>query len=242
MKAYLINLARSTERLASADAQLRAAGIAYERIEAVDGRALGWGKLCHAVSRYRFALVTGHSPSLGEVGCTLSHNLALRRLVESGESMALIFEDDVVVDGAALREALDVVRDHARPEDPAIYVLSDHFGAESPSGGCGVMPAGDTCYAEAYVVTVAAARRLLFLNTPIRAPIDSWGPWAKRGIAVWRAFPIACRQSGVASDIQGEKVAKPKRRAGWGWYVALWRARMAAFQALDSLIYRVTGR
>lgn len=242
MKAYLINLAQSTERLAAADAQLRAAGIAYERIEAVDGRALGWKGAKGKVSRVRFALVTGRAPSLGEVGCTLSHNLALRRLVEMGEPMALIFEDDVVVDGAALREALDVVRVHARPEAPAIYVLSDHFGTTPPPGGRGVMPAGETFHAEAYVATAAAARRLLFLNTPIHAPIDLWGTWARRGLEVGRVFPIACGQSGVVSDIQGGRVAKPKRRAGWGWYVALWRARMAVGQALDRLMYRMTGR
>ena len=39
MKAYLINLDRSPGRLAEADAQLHAAGVSYERVSAIDGRA-----------------------------------------------------------------------------------------------------------------------------------------------------------------------------------------------------------
>lgn len=242
MKAYLINLARSTERLAAADAQLRAAGIAYERIEAVDGRALGWRGIWKKVRPFRFVLARARPLQLGEAGCTLSHNLALRKLMDSGEPAALIFEDDVRIDGAALREALDVVRAHARADVPAIYVLSDHVGCEPPPGGRGLLPAGATAFAEAYVITAAGARRLLHLNDPMYAPIDMWGMWAERGIDVWRVFPIACGQTGVASDIQGGRVATPKRRARWGWYVALWRARVRLGWALDRLIYRMTGR
>lgn len=242
MKAYLINLARSTDRLASADAQLRAAGIAYERVEAVDGRALGWGSLRRAVSRFRFFLASCHFPSLGEVGCTLSHNRVLRAIAESAEGVGAVFEDDLTVDGAALREALALVEGQARPEVPAVYVLSNHDGTPPPPGGRGMVRLRDGFYAEAYVATAAAARRLLFLNEPIRAPIDTWRAWAQRGVEVWKVFPTACGQSGVVSDIWGKRTAARKRRARWGWYVALWRARVRLGWALDGLIYRMTGR
>ena len=108
MKAYLINLDRSPGRLAEADTQLRAAAIPYERIPAVDGRALGWAALRRRVSRFRFFLVHGRFPSLGAAACTLSHNEAYRRLLAADEPAALVFEDDVLLDPAAFRRALDL--------------------------------------------------------------------------------------------------------------------------------------
>ncbi len=240
MKAYLINLARSKERLAAADAQLHAAGVAYERVEAVDGRAFGWRGLRKRVRRWRFFLVCGHFPRVGEVACALSHGLAWGRLAASGAEAALVLEDDVALDAAALREALAVVGARLAPSRAEVFLLNNPSGAKPPEGGRGAIPAGETVYAEAYVVSAAAARRMARLNDPVRMPIDSWGIWARRGVAVWRVFPTACGQTGAPSEIC--RAASAKRRARWGWYVALWRARVALGRAVDGLVYRVTGR
>ena len=235
MKAYLINLDRSPERLAEADAQLRAAAIPYERIPAVDGRALGWAALRRRVSRFRFFLVHGRFPNLGEVACSLSHLEACRRLLVSGEPAALIFEDDVLLDPAAFRRALDLLRPHLDPDKPDLFLLCDHEGAS----GHDIVPAGDASCAEAYVITAVAAQRLLALNDPVRAAIDAWAHWAARGITVHKVLPAVCTQRG-GSDINPDW--RPLRRARWRWYVTLWRARLALGQGLDRLIWKATGR
>ena len=111
MKAYLINLDRSPDRLAEADAQLRAAGVAYERVPAVDGRTLGWAGLRGRVSRFRFFLVHGRLPTPGEVACACSHLEAYRRLLASGEGAALVFEDDAALDPDAFRAKDDPAAD-----------------------------------------------------------------------------------------------------------------------------------
>ena len=55
MKAYLINLDRSPERLAHFSAQARRAGLAFERIAAVDGRTLDEAQRARSVSpRFEF--------------------------------------------------------------------------------------------------------------------------------------------------------------------------------------------
>ena len=235
MKAYLINLDRSPGRLAEADAQLRAAAIPYERIPAVDGRALGWAALRRRVSRFRFFLVHGRFPNLGEVACSLSHLEACRRLLVSDEPAALVFEDDVLLDPAAFRHAIDLIRPHLDPTKPDLFLLCDHEGAS----GHGIVPAGDAHFAEAYVITAAAARRLLALNDPVRAMNDAWAHWVARGIAVHKVLPAPCTQRG-GSDINPDW--RPLRRARWRWYVTLWRARLALGQALDRLIWEVSGR
>ena len=235
MKAYLINLDRSPGRLAEADAQLRAAAIPYERVPAVDGRTLGWTVLRRRVSRFRFFLVHGRFPSLGAAACTLSHNEAYRRLLAADEPAALVFEDDVLLDPAAFRRALDLLRPRLDPAKPELFLLCDHEGTP----GHGIVPAGDAHFAEAYVITAAAARRLLALNDPVRAMNDAWAHWAARGIAVHKVLPAPCTQRG-GSDINPDW--RPLRRARWRWYVTLWRARLALGQALDRLIWEVSGR
>ena len=236
MKAFLINLDRSPGRLAEADAQLRAAGVAYERVPALDGRALGWAALRRRVSRFRFFLVHGRFPNLGEVACACSHLEACRRLLAAGEPAALVFEDDVALDPAAFRHALDLILPRLDPARPDLFLLCDYGGTT----GRGIVPAGDASCAGAHLITAAAARRLLTLNEPVRAAIDAWAHWAARGIAVHKVLPAPCNHRDIGSDINPDW--RPKRRARWRWYVTLWRARLALGQALDRLIWKATGR
>ncbi len=80
MRAVLINLDRSVERLAMFRARADALGLAFERVGAVDGA--------------NETLVRGTlTPS--EAACFESHRRAWMRLAESGEPWMAVFEDDV---------------------------------------------------------------------------------------------------------------------------------------------------
>ncbi|MBC6441532.1 MAG: glycosyltransferase family 25 protein [Rhodobacteraceae bacterium] len=94
---YLINLDRSTDRLADFDQQARAAGIQYTRIAAVDGTTID------SATRTRlFAKRSGHLP-LGprEMGCFLSHRAAWQQVVDDTANWAFIAEDDIRFANAA---------------------------------------------------------------------------------------------------------------------------------------------
>ena len=241
MKAYLINLARSKERLAAADTQLRAAGVAYERVEAVDGRALSRRERRRLCSAVRFWMIYGARPSAGTIGCALSHQAVYRRMLGAGEPLAAVFEDDVeVLDAAWLREALARIEASDKPVEPTVWRL-ERWPSEAPEEvGAGFFPSGPnamgTC---AYVLNAAAARRLRFLNgEPILTLADDWPRRMRQGLRVWSVRPEPCRQCGAPSTIGG---AAP-RRARWGWYVALWRARRWVTQSLDGVMTWWTGR
>lgn len=90
---YLINLDRAPERLASADRQLRALGIPYQRVPAVDGRTLPADELARLFSENRFY----KSLIAGEAGCYLSHVEAQRHFLADGAEYALILEDDLML-------------------------------------------------------------------------------------------------------------------------------------------------
>ncbi|WP_114965143.1 glycosyltransferase family 25 protein [Alkalilacustris brevis] len=92
---WLINLDRSPDRLSRMDAGLRAQGLAYERLPAIDGKA-EFDRLLPRVDRAAYERNMGQTLLPGKVGCYFSHLAAWERLVDSGKPMALILEDDVV--------------------------------------------------------------------------------------------------------------------------------------------------
>lgn len=93
MLIVVINLRRRTDRLAFMAAQLDALGLAFERIDAVDGSAPDFGPA---------------SPELTAVerACALSHHKAWQHFLASGHERCLVLEDDVVL-SPALRPFLD---------------------------------------------------------------------------------------------------------------------------------------
>jgi glycosyl transferase, family 25 len=92
LRVYLINLDRATDRRAYMDGQLRALGIDYERVAAVDGKALGEDVADFDPAGYR--RLHGRRRHPGEIGCYMSHLDCLRRFLDTDAEFALILEDD----------------------------------------------------------------------------------------------------------------------------------------------------
>ena len=93
MHAYVINLARSTDRRAHITAELQRVGLDFEFISAVDGRTLDLSDSTlidpSLVSRCVFPA--------GTVGCALSHFHVYQKILEDGRDTALVLEDDVIL-------------------------------------------------------------------------------------------------------------------------------------------------
>jgi glycosyl transferase family 25 len=126
MKLYLINLERRPDRLATMRAQAEKLGLGFVRIAAVDAGTTDPGD--------RFtAGPLGKIPK-GDQCCTLSHVLAWRAFLASGEPYAAILEDDVVLgdraalvlkDWAWIAQGLDLIKlEHYGPKHQAV-LLSD---------------------------------------------------------------------------------------------------------------------
>jgi hypothetical protein len=106
---FLINLDRAEDRLASMVDQLDALEMPFERISAVDGKALQLVAQTYDEAGYRRR--HGRLTNPGEVGCYLSHVECARRLLDSSHEFALVLEDDLV-----LPDNLSVVIDEALAE------------------------------------------------------------------------------------------------------------------------------
>jgi glycosyl transferase family 25 len=92
LRAYVISLRSEQARRSAARERLEGL-VPYVIVDAVDGRAMSDADL-QAVTRHMHSRRLGRPLTPGEVGCSLSHQRALRLFIDSGEAHALILEDD----------------------------------------------------------------------------------------------------------------------------------------------------
>jgi glycosyl transferase family 25 len=174
LKAYLINLDRSADRLAAMRTQLDAAGLPWTRVPAVDGRGFGnlpwpgyddrgydrdWGK--------------SHDP--GEVGCFHSHLRAFQTFMDDGAEFGLILEDDCRFEGD-LADVLDDLIERAGTWD-VVKLSGNHRGLPMTVE---VLPHGRRLVAllqrqtgsAAYLVNRRAAQSYLARLLPMNVPYD----------------------------------------------------------------------
>ena len=82
--ALLINLPKHTERYQLVSSEFEAAGIRYERAEAVDGRLLSPDELKQNVTLFGRCFMTP-----GMIGCFLSHRKCWQRCVDAADGPML---------------------------------------------------------------------------------------------------------------------------------------------------------
>jgi GR25 family glycosyltransferase involved in LPS biosynthesis len=95
MKIYVINMNKSKDRLLRMERQLASLGLAYERIEAIDGKALNFKDSCTNTKRFRLTQRRDCLP--GELGCMESHRLAWKTALKQNCDYTLILEDDAIL-------------------------------------------------------------------------------------------------------------------------------------------------
>lgn len=235
---FVINLDASAERLAHAARQLQEQGLDFERIPAVDGRALPaerLAQLCPARPRRYFMPLTP-----GEVGCYLSHLRALSVMLERRLERCVILEDDCVLAPGFARCLRDVQA--LGPRLPDVVKL---YGARSQGeiiarladGRALVRSSSPPSQTTAALWTDRGARKLLAASDRLFRPVDvqlkHW--WEMDLDVAWVAPPpVSDGATLVAQSTIGDRRAPGTRhrlaRVGYRWsYVA--RRHLASLQA-----------
>jgi glycosyl transferase, family 25 len=215
----LINLDRSPERLATMSARLAGLGWAFERVPAVDGRALDWRRLPDVDVR-GFERAQGRRLQAGDVGCYLSHLACLRRFLDSAASHLLVLEDDAdpEPDCTAVIEAL-----LAAPDRWDVVKLSGYHSA-APVGVARLtpqrrlaIPFAPHSNTAALLLNRAAAQRLLTTLRPMILPYDHAleRPWL-HGVRLRIVTPPPCRAGdGSESTIPLQRELKIRGLQRW---------------------------
>lgn len=174
VKIYVINLDRAEARLKRFQAMAGAAGLAFERLAAVDGAAMGEGE--------RRAVLAGHHrfypPGPGETGCFLSHRAAWRKIAAADAPFAAVLEDDVAFGPgiAALRDDSWVPpgTDLVKIETDFRRVAYGRDGAQAGRGRRLHALVSRHAGSGGYIVSRGAAATLLSLSEKIADPVDQF--------------------------------------------------------------------
>ena len=174
LKTWVINLDRAPHRLARITQQLQGLGLPFERLPAVDARSLSTVQIA-ALDRDAYRRWHGMEPLNGELGCYLSHVLAMQRLLASTAEFGLLLEDDVLLT-ARLPAALQGLVRHAERWD-MVKLSAVHSGTPqrvleiAPGQHLAVMLSRCTG-SSAYIVNRRAAKAYVDHLLPMRLPYD----------------------------------------------------------------------
>jgi glycosyl transferase, family 25 len=221
VRAYVINLTRSSERRAHMLTELEKAGLEYSFVTAIDDRELdlrGSGTV-HPSYFER----SDWRP--GRIGNGLSHLRAYEEMLADGDNEALILEDDVTL-SPDLGTVLDALSVRLTGAEVALVHFDGHVTCELSREGAVPLPGGRLLAlpidisvpvgAAAYVITREACERMGKAILPVRAHSDDWLHWYNEGALdrVRCVFPYAVDKSPTfASTIDYHAPKSLKARA-----------------------------
>jgi glycosyl transferase family 25 len=231
MKAYCINLDRRPDRLAHMTQQFAAAGLSFERVSAVDASNV---EVAAAAQACKPGL-TGLRMSAGAYGCFQSHREVWRRLIASGESHAMVFEDDLMLapgiaaylDSSWVPERADLVRLETaltrfhRDRGKGVLVGNSLDGRHIHR--LRSRQAGTGCY----IVSAGVVPRLLALSEILADPIDEWLFNEKSTLF----SSLITYQMIPAPVVQGDRLESSGPAEEPGWSISSITERFAAGEA-----------
>ena len=234
--AYVINLAANTERLERSARQLDAQGIAWRRIDGINGWQLTADEIAGVYDAAANARRGKHPLVAPEIGCYLSHILAWRTIAAGDAPGGFVFEDDFAA-APTLRGVLDLVSADQGPWDMVKFFSFDPrprlIGPRRLGGDLrlGIAYRVPSCTI-AYGITRDAAARLAQNSVPFFRAVDEdlkffWENGLR--IAVVTPAPIAKGEDGAVTGT----VHHTRRKAAAG----LRRSPLA--RAWMSLTYQV---
>lgn len=227
MKTFLINLDKSTERLAHMQQLLASLDISYERMPAVCGAELSQEELTRCFDAKRSLIANRSVMTPGEIGCALSHLSVYRRMMDERLDSALVFEDDIDL-APTFPEALAQAYRGLDVSRPQIVLFSDFRRPQSFQEGRSsqsfrLRREKSMACTDAYVITRPAAELICRVNFPVITCADQFRRWHRHfGLELFRCVPTTCRQMnenfGSVMVRRGSK--EPVRLMRW-WYAVM---------------------
>jgi len=174
---YVINLADNTARLAAVTKIMIAQGIAFERVEGVNGWSLDEAEIARTYDDVRNAKDGRHPLVPAEIGCYLSHIAAWQRIADGDAAGGFIFEDDFDAT-PQLGQVLDALSaDKSDDWDMTkLFTLDENVALSAPRPLVDDVAIGTpyrvpTCLI-GYALTKSAATRLVAQALPFFRPVD----------------------------------------------------------------------
>ena len=217
LQTWVINLERAPERLGRISQQMQRLALPFTRLPAVDARALQASQRA-ALDEPAYRRKHGMTPLLGELGCYLSHVLAMQQFLASPAQFALVLEDDVLLHDSLPAVLQGLIRHadrwdmvklsavHSGTPVPVLQVAPDHSLAVMLSRCTG---------SSAYLVNRRAAQTYADGLLPMSLPHDHVIDQGWRfGLKVRLVTPTPCDHDDVTPSTMGYQDA-PRRKFHW---------------------------
>ena len=194
---FIINLARSPERMAASETLMSEAGLFFERVPACDWRSLDQADMDRYVSRRppRFAK---RPIQPVEVACFLSHLTIWQRIAVGNSPGAFVFEDDFEL-APRCSEIFSLISSREPDWDMLKLYSNKAKDLTEPATLVGNYRVGNSeklpMATLAYAITRPAASRLANLAIPIRRPVDLFlKHWWEHGLCIKVMMPPPVRR------------------------------------------------
>lgn len=175
---FVINLARHNERRAFIKMQLEAVGLDFEFIDAFDGQLLTSEYLEKNYDSSLAKTTAGRELTPGEIGCALSHLSVYRKIIADELPFAVILEDDALI-GIQFPDVCKRVLEMINPlENEAVLFVHtqkySNWSGQKIDKTHKLFPAVNAYCAHGYLITQAAAKKLLEALYPVHTVADCW--------------------------------------------------------------------
>lgn len=125
LKVFIISLKHDIDKRNRICTTLDAMSIEYEIIDGVYGKNLQ-AKYINALNQQGILCKRGYLATPGEIGCSLSHNLAIKRILVDKIGWACILEDDAILDSRFKDFVMNFDETSHNPND--LYLLGGQEG------------------------------------------------------------------------------------------------------------------
>jgi len=213
---FVINLDKSTDRMAKISKRLDELEVPFERISAVYGAELTQKELEINYDPKLNAKKYRRELPCGEIGCYMSHIKAWKTIIERKLQCAIVLEDDITIEKefkmfverlASSTGDFDIVKFFCSKKNPNI-VSSFPIGPSHQLCRFRKVLSGN----QGQLITYNGAKKLLATYERFGRPVDvDIQHWWESGINVLGVFPsVVKRIENAASDIDSQDTRKNK--------------------------------
>jgi glycosyl transferase family 25 len=213
---FVINLDKSTDRMAKISKRLDELEVPFERIVAVYGAELSQKELEINYAPELNAKKYRRELPCGEIGCYMSHIKAWKIIVQRKLDCAIILEDDITIEKefgvfaerlANSTDDFDIVKFFCSKKNPNI-VSYVPIGPDHQLCRFRKVPSGN----QGQLITYDGAKKLLATYERFGRPVDvDIQHWWESGINVLGVFPsVVNRIENAESDIDSQDTRKNK--------------------------------
>lgn len=176
MQVFVINLERDLERRHSIEKQLKTLNLNFEFFKAYYGKDLTPGELSKHFNPKRAYRNYSYKLSPAHIGCSLSHVMLYKKIIDNNIAVACIFEDDIVLPHNT-KIVLDEIKDFISHSNPQVILLSP----SKPMGkvlfkfkGYSIRAFKSGFFTSSYIINQAAADILYNHLYPVKHVADCW--------------------------------------------------------------------